>query len=512
MKLASIFTDHMVLQAGKPVKIFGEGKGEIKISFLGKQFDQNSNGDEWCVTLPEYSYGGPYEMNINLNGEEIILKDIYVGEVWIAGGQSNMEMVLLRTEYGIEESENAFNDKIRFFTVPRRYEKNTISYNWNSVKTYGEDTPWKICDKESSLCFSAIGYYTAKMLQQQLGVAVGIISCNWGGTPIETYIKREYFENCVALRPKLEEYQKMLSELEPDDYKIRFNKSLEEWEEYYNLIGNEYEIIKEKGVRACTGEPTDKPFPQIASGPFNQSMPGALYDSMFLRIIPYGVKGFLWYQGEANGSDKDYLEKYLVFMKCMRDSFQNSDMPFYAVELASFSSFIDGVYQNSDDRFVTENNWAFLREQQQKATVVDVNNYLVTSMELGDLYDIHPIQKKELSKRLVNKILKHTYDFDLYADHPVFKEAKFKDGKVYISFYNADGLYCKWLDGVKMYVADESHMLKRANVEIKDDMIILSCIEVEKPILARYGFDFYYSGCHIYNKAGLPIAPFRTDK
>ena len=201
-------------------------------------------------------------------------------------------------------------------------------------------------------------------------------------------------------------------------------------------------------------------------------------------------------------------------MKCMRDSFENPDMPFYAIELAAFGCW-NPNRPYKEDRFVTEDSWAFLREQQQTATEVDANNFLVTSMELGNFVDIHPIQKKLLSYRMTLKILKHTYGFSVDADHPTFHSVKFENKKAYITLNHGEGLYAPGLNGlgkVKIYLADETHCLKPADIEIVNDTLVLSSKEVTNPILVRYAFDDFYGGCHIYNKAGLPLSPFRTDR
>ena len=510
MKLASIFTDHMVLQAGKPIKIFGEGKGKITAEFLGERKEYTSNEENWCISYPQAEYGGPYEMKITLNDEKIVLRDIYIGEVWLACGQSNMELVLYKTEYGFEEAQHCQNNMIRFFTVPRRTKSDVPLCGWHSEKVRGEDTLWQMCNEESALHFSAIGYYAAKELCQKLGIAIGVISCNWGGMGIETFIGRKYFKEAECLKEALENYNKMLEELDWKEYNKMYSDGVRQWEDFYNSINySEVEEVRRKGVRANVGMP-ETPNPGLPYGPYLEWMPGALYDSMLSRIAPFGVKGMFWYQGESNRSE-NYIQKYLLFMKCMRETFENEDMQFYAIELASFSNWWSDESQETDNRFVTGNNWAFTREQQQRATEVKKNNYLVTSMELGDIYDIHPIQKKELAHRLSMKVLKYSYGFDIYADQPLFRSVEFKASKAYIKLDNADGLYCKFPDGVKMYMADERRELKRAKVKIENDGLILSCDEIKNPILVRYAFDYCYVGCHIYNKAGLPLAPFRTD-
>ena len=511
MRLASIFTDHMVFQAKKPIKIFGEGKGTICISFVGEEVTYFSETDEWCVTLPEKAYGGPYELKVTLNGEEIIIHDVYIGEVWLACGQSNMELPLFRVENGIEDAQYADNDKIRFFTVPRRIEKNTPIYGWHSEKSFSEDTPWQISSEKSALHFSAIGYYVAKGLQEKLQVAVGVVSCNWGAKTIEAFIRNDYFEQAESLKKVLENYNQILKTEDLEFYKQEYQRSLVEWKNLYDSITwDEIEEVREKGIRATARIP-DYPVPVVTYGPYNAKAPGRLYDAMISRIVPFGAKGVLWYQGEGNQSD-NYLEKYLVFMKCMRETFQNKDLAFYAVELASCAYMEGNNTLPAEDRFVTGNNWAFTRQQQQMATELEENNYLVTSMELGELYNVHPIHKKPLAHRILRKVLRYSYGMDVAADQPIVDSVEFKGSKVYIRIKNSDGLYCNMLPWVKMYLADDRHVLQRAEIEIKDEMLVLSCKELMEPTVVQYAFDYHYAGSYIYNKAGLPLAPFRVYK
>lgn len=512
MKLAPIFTDGMVIQARQPIKVFGEGEGRGSVSFLGRSVEFDSCRERFCVTLGACDeYGGPYEMEIALNGENIILKDIYVGEVWLCGGQSNMEMPLFRTEYGVEEAEIAANDKIRFFTVARRLRGDIPNYGWHFIKSYSEDTPWQVCDEYSAARFSAIGYYVAKELQKKLGCAVGMISCNWGGVRMESFTGRKWLEEDPALSHIVAEWDEAVSKLDLEEHEKTLQRIDVEFKNIYDRIDrDEVEQVREKGVRPLIGGPVGLPW--FPMGPHTPNALGCLYESMYSRIIPYAIKGIVWYQGESN-SRYGYLERYLAYMRCMRDSFENPDLAFYAVELASFSDYWGSTFQSTDDRFVTGENWAFKREQQQRATEIAPNNYLVTSMELGDLYDIHPIQKKELSRRAALKMLKYSYGFDLDADQPVFRNAIFEGNKVTLEFDNAEGgLFCPaGLEVVKMYVSDKAHSLKRARISIDGERLVLCCPELDKIELVRYGFDDYYSGRYIYNKAGLPIAPFRTD-
>lgn len=513
MKLSSIFTDHAVLQSNAPIKVFGEGRGHAVIEFLGETVELRTDADSWCVTLSPRTYGGPYEMKVTLNQESVTLRDLYVGEVWLAGGQSNMEMPLFRTYNGLEEAKHSENEKIRLFTVPRRIKRDVADRGWNFEPTTNEDEPWQICREESALHFSAIGYYLAKELCDKLGCAVGVISCNWGGKPIETFIGKRWFEE----EPSFSEYcatqKKMYEDLTAEQLEAGYEEARAALARRFDLVEVDVvDRVRQLGVTEGASYPAGV-MPTIPKGPYNPNdNMGILYDTMYSRIIPYGIKGIAWYQGESNRA-VGYLEKYLLYMKCMRESFENPTLPFYAIELASFAA---GQINNGtilSDRYVTDcDNWAFKREQQRLATETDENSYLVTSIGLGDAYDIHPKNKKDLSHRMALKVLKHTYGFDLAADHPTLKKAIFEGERVTVELNDAEGLYSPNLGGVNIYLADGDHVMHKAEITIEGERLILTSPSVTEPTSVRFAFDNYYGGTLIYNGAGLPLAPFCAER
>lgn len=511
MKLASIFTSHMVFQANKPIKVFGEGKGNVRIEFLGEVKEAVFKEEEWCLTLDEREYGGPYEMKVFLDGELTVLSDIYVGEVWLASGQSNMEMLLFRTEYGIETAKQADNDKIRLFTVPKRTKRDTQLYGWFFETTDGSDTPWKVCTEETALHFSAIAYRVAKEIQEKLGIAVGIISCNYGGHILESAISPDYLQDHPAFEKERIAYNEMMAELDYEKYLMEYNNGVKEWEKYYHSHKDidEVEEVRRMGARATNGTPPN--LPQMPVGPYSPLKACCIYNAMFARIIPFGVRGMLWYHGEIVDYS-DYSEQFLAFEECMREKFQNPDMSFYMVEVAGCVDYWHETPQDRDDRFVETDCVAFTRQAQYKAAKIGKKTYIATTMGETDIFDIHPVNKKELAHRLALKVLKYEYGEEVDADQPVFKEAVFANGGVKVYFENSDGLFSPALDRVKMYVADESKVLKRAKIVIEEDnSILLTNNEVENPKYASFAFDNYYSGGLIYNKAGLPMAPFRAE-
>lgn len=505
LKLATIFTDHMVLQANKPIKIFGEGEGNGKIEFLGNTYTTYGTGDTWCVTIPEMPYGGPYEMTFESEGEKTTITDIYVGEVWFASGQSNMEMPLFRVDFGIEEAKHAENNLIRFFRVPKQFKRGLAIHGTHFVQTYDIDRPWLLCNEENALLTSALGYAVVKELQAKLGCAVGLIECHWGARKIEPFIDKKYFYDYDFLRPQIEEYNQMLANLDKAEYEKKIQEHVKAREEQMQYHKDALQMVKDRGVRAAVWVPEfDVKIPELPKGPYSLDNPGTLYDSMVSKVVPYGMQGILWYQGESNDT-KDYAKKCLVFMKCFREAFENKDLSFYAIELAPFD------YNGRDDEFVTEpNNWGFRREQQMIASRVDEKIHLVTCQHLGDRYDIHPLRKLELGHRMALKVLKHSYKFDIEADQPTYKCATFSQNNVEVEFDNARGLYSQYWWAVRFLVADENNQTELVQPEYKDNKVILNC-KMAEPKKVRFAFQSYYNGMVPFNEAGLPISPFRSD-
>lgn len=506
LKLATIFTDHMVLQANKPIKIFGSGEGSATIEFLGKTYEAYGIGESWCIAIDAMPYGGPYEMSFESEGTKITLCDIYVGEVWVASGQSNMEMPLFRVDGGLAEARLAENSLIRFFTVPKQFKRGLAMKGTHFYEMDCIDTPWRLCIEETALGVSAIGYTALKEIQERLGCAVGLIECNWGGRRIEPFIDKKYFYDYDFLRPQIEEYNEMLAELDTEAYEEKIAEHIKIREREMEKHLDALQMVRERGVCPAVWIPEfNVHIPELPRGPYSLDAPGTLFDSMVSKIIPYGIQGILWYQGESNNTE-NYAKKYLVFTKCMRESFENEELSFYAVELAPFD------YNGIDDEFVTDpNNWAFRREQQMLATKVDKRSHLVTTQHLGDEFDIHPRAKIELGHRMALKMLKHTYGFDIIGDQPTYKKATFEQNRVTIELDNAQGLYTQYWWVFKMYVADEAGNMERAEVEIMDDSrLILKC-KMKKPTAVRFAFHSHYNGMAPFNLAGLPLSPFRTD-
>lgn len=277
MILNKIFTDHMVFQANKPIRIFGEGFGEATVEFQGVVKTQYFNTDRWLIELPAMNYGGPYEMNISLNGQKILLEDIYIGEVYLLAGQSNIELSL----EGINVPESDFEN----CPLVRAYMQDRVVLSPNIKSEHG----WMVCGETDKLKFwSAIGYYMALEIAKEKNVAVGLVFCYKGASVIESWLPEE-----IVLK---------------QEYQIPF-------EERY------------------LSRSTEK------DSPHNKT--GALYSSTQQKIAPFSFSAVVWYQGESNTGDGDYkiyggLLKELIL--CWRSDFMDLSLPFIVVEIADFDA------------------------------------------------------------------------------------------------------------------------------------------------------------------------------
>lgn len=410
IKAGYIFTDRAVLQCGMPVPVWGEtDANELKVSFGGQTVTATVKDGHFRATLAPMAANTRGEMRIFSENEELILSDIVTGEVWVAGGQSNMEHPNICAAHDPATLED--DPDYRLFTVPRRTE-DAPRVGWHFEALYGEDTPWEYSTPETALHFSSIAYAFGRKLRKELGVPVGIISCNWGGTPAEAWVRRDLLD----ADPDFAEYGKKWDArfvgLDINAYRER-DREYQEWLRGYiaerGPIDGE---VARLGVDASLRYPG--PTRWTEEGPLHPCVPGGLRKYMVARITPCAVRGTVWHQGESNarGGQADTRSYYTRLMQTLiadwRESFECPEMAFGIVQLATFAG-AEGEKET------------YCRIREAQSDLGDGRDplvYTVPSADLGEPDNIHPARKPEMGERLALGALCKVYGTDTVWEGP----------------------------------------------------------------------------------------------
>lgn len=494
VKLHNLFTDHMVLQRNIAVPVWGwadEGE-EVTVEFRGQKVSTKAKDGKWMVKLKKLKAGGPDELKVT-GKNSITISDVLVGEVWIGSGQSNMEWPMRASAEPEQDIANSSNPHLRLFTVPKLKANTPV----NNV-----DAKWQESGSNSVYNFSAVAYYFGSNLQKALGVPVGMIHTSWGGSPAEVWMRDEVLTSN-------KDYKR--------DIVDAFSTQIKRHEEAVAKFESEQEEAKRDG----------KPFNKRR--PFAPWKPSELYNGMIAPLIPYAIKGAIWYQGESNaGRAHQYRTLMADMVRNWREDWAQGNFPFFQVQLAPFTKILDKP-GNSD--------WAELREAQVHVAKTLPNMGVAVITDFGDPNDIHPKWKKPVGYRLSLAARAIAYGEDIPYSGPTYRRMKVKDGKAVVSFNHADhGLRANYLPagitnvpGLKengmvydlsqgqltsplagFSIAGEDQKFVWAKAEIDGNKVVVSSPEVPNPVAVRYG----WANCpvvNLFNGAGLPASPFRTD-
>ncbi len=480
LKLAEIFNEGAVLQRNAKVAVWGTAEPSVKVSvsIQGKTVEtKTGKNGSWDLILPALKAGGPYPMTVISANEKLIINEIYVGEVWIAGGQSNMAFMLENSDNGKDEIAKALNKNIRFVMVPYKAfegDKNRGDMNWRTATT----------DNVSKM--SAVAYFFAKELQAKLNVPVGIICCYKGGSGAQTWTSRESLLGRPELAPYVENYDNYVSKLRKEEYLAMIDKYENDTRTYNDSV---------KAGAAGLKKPTEP------MGERNYNRPAGLYENMLKRIIPFSVQGTIWYQGEHNANRaKLYQTLFPVMIEQWRKDFSNPDMPFLFVQLPSYEK------ADADNRPV----WPELREAQLITWQKMKNTGMAVTIDLGEKTNIHPTNKEPVGKRLAVIAFNKVYGINVPYSGPLYKKIEFAANKAILSFdFTSEGLMSEGdLKGFSICGADK--IFVPAKAEIKGNQIIVWSENVNSPIAVRYGWE-NWTEANLKNKAGLNASPFRTD-
>jgi sialate O-acetylesterase len=420
--------------------------------------------------------GGPFEMTI-AGKNAITVRDVLIGEVWLGSGQSNMAFTVSkkRASYAglINEDEEiaaANYPTIRMFTA-----KSAKTYDPQSSLT-GE---WLVCTPETVPGFSAVGYLFARDLQKELHVPVGILTLAFGASTAESWIRRDTIAADRLLKPMVDKF----------DAVVKFYREHPE-----APASQAPESPQTINARPANGAARQRDPVQ------DQHQPTVLFNGMINPAIPYAIRGVIWYQGESIVGGKDGVALYPRVMETLvtdwRKLWGEGDFPFYAVQLPALQN--------------VSNN-PLVREGQAALLSLPGTGMAVT-IDIGDPKDVHPHNKAPLGDRLTRIALAKAYGRNIEYSGPVYESMKTDNGAIRVKFSHAGGLVAK--DGpLKWFqVAGSDQKFVDCEARIDSDTVIVSSASVSAPMAVRYAWDNYPEGANLYNAAGLPAAPFRTDK
>lgn len=485
--LPSIFSDHMVLQKNVAVPVWGwADPGEkVTVSIAGQSRTATADAaGNWKLKLGKLSADSPLTMTVTGNNT-IVIQDVFVGEVWLASGQSNMGLSVNDVTNAWKEKAEAKFPQIRMFTV------SPTPATTPQTNCGGQ---WVVCSPETVGHFSAAAFFFGRELHQQLAVPVGLINSSWGGTPIEAWTSMDRMEATPELAPVLENWRKTLHPFDPENAEADYARALESWT-------NTTAKLKAEGK-------TVPPQPKKAIDPrLDPKYPANLFNGKISPIIPYAIRGAIWYQGENNAAS-DLANVYSIQLSLMihdwRQRWGEGDFPFAWVQLPNFHPRTTNVVETN------YNNWCVVREGMLKTLAVN-NTGMAITVDVGEANNIHPKNKQAVGHRLALWALAKVYGKDIPYSGPLPAEQEIKGDQVVLAFQHADGgLVAEDGDLKGFAIAGEDHHWVRANARIEGDRVIVSSPEVTSPKAVRYAWAANPDG-NLFNGAGLPASPFRTD-
>ena len=476
IKLPAIISDHMVLQSDVAAPIWGWAnpgeKVSVKIAGQTKEATADAGG-KWSLKLDPIKSGGPFDLTV-AGSTMVTVNDVLVGEVWIGSGQSNMSFPFPKVKDYAKEKAAANFPEIRMFNV----------INAEPAVSPQDDCKgaWHVTTPESVDSFSAPLYFFGRDLHQTLNVPVGLIKSAVGGTPIELWIDEKVQRDDPDLKKffTIEEDEK--AKFDPVAAQAKFKK----W------------VAQDEAAAKLSGAPVRKRTDPLLVEKRNTSI-GGLFNSKIAPLIPYAIRGVVWYQGENNASKAEFAPFYQYQLPLLVGDWRKRwgyDFPFAWVQLANLD--------------VKTGNWPLVREAMLKSLRLPKTGMAVT-IDIGEAHNIHFTDKQDVGHRLALWALGAVYGKGNAISGPLVSGSKTKDAQITLSFTHVDGgLVAK--DGTLrgFVIAGTDKDWKPAVARIEGDTVIVFSPDVKAPTAVRYGWAAN-PDCNLYNGAGLPASPFRTD-
>lgn len=521
VKLPVIFGDHMVLQQDTKLPVWGTADAgeKVKVTLGDRSGEATAGADgKWMVELPATPTSSE-PLVLTVEGKnKLEYKDVLVGDVWVCSGQSNMEWSLQSAHNGKEVREKATDGQIRLFRIPH------IAKIKPQEDVVGK---WEVCSPQSVPGFSAVGYFFGKDLRDELKRPIGLIQSAWGGTPAQSWTPIEGLRKDPDLKGYVDSYDNSVANFDAAMAKYpaeeaKYKEDLAAWEKEiapkFNPVLEAWK--KEAAAAKAANQPVpeqpkpERPKPVAPKDPNGGGgSPAALYNGMIAPLIPYAIKGAIWYQGESNaGQAAQYKVLFGRMITEWREKWGQGNFPFLFVQLAAFG-------KNADN-----DTWPDLRESQRKTLELPATGMAV-ALDIGNATDIHPQDKLDVGKRLALAARHVAYGQDLVYSGPVYESMKVDGNKAVVSFtHTGGGLIigtAPWRPAnakalptdrlVGFQIAGEDNKWVDAEAAIDGKTVVVSSPQVEKPTAVRYGWS-NSPEVNLYNKEGLPAGPFNSTK
>jgi sialate O-acetylesterase len=490
VRLPAIVGDNMILQQQIGAPVWGWADAGEKITVAGSWGKKASatadDKGKWKVFLDTPSYGGPYTITIK-GKNEITINNVMIGEVWLCAGQSNMGWRLGTTFDGAKDSASANYPNFRIFRSERAHSHEPL-----------EDViaQWTECTPETAETCSAVSFYFARKLHQELGIPVGVVLQPYAGTPIEGWMPKEIQMGDPRTRKIIEEADAASASYNIEEAKEQLERALGNWKE---------------GTRK--GEPRLR-----TPSNWGHQYPGNIFNGMIYPVRPYGIRGAIWYQGERNAKDVAQAANYVNQLSLLIDYYRSSwhemsggnvarDFPFYFVQLPCWMA-------AQSEPVEADAAWAVSREMMRLVARSVPNTGVAVSIDTGDEILLHPKDKKPIGLRLAYLALKKTYGKDFVEYGPFYKSHYIEGDKIVLEF---DSVGSGLMTGKKgplnsFAIAGKDRNFVWADAVIKGDTVVVSSPKVPKPAAVRYAWAMNPSQRNLlYNKEGIAASPFRTD-
>ncbi len=477
VSLPAIFSDNMVLQRQIAISVWGNASAneEITIELDTQRVTITADaGGTWQIHLSPMSAGGPYQLTVR--GKNVItFNNVMVGEVWVCSGQSNMAWTVRRSQNAEDEIKAADFPNIRLFTVKR-----------SAAQRPAQDVEgtWSVCDTGSVGNFSAVAYYFGRRLYKTQNVPIGLINTSWGGTPAEAWTSLPALQTISEYAPLSKRWAEHIAAY--PEAQERFQSRLAVWRA-------NTDSLRAQGQRR----------PRAPRGPNHPHRPSVLYNGMIAPIVPYSIRGAIWYQGESNaGRAYQYRALFPAMIQNWRSSWGQDAFPFFFVQLANFRQ----VKENPE-----ESAWAELREAQLMALSLP-NTGMAVTIDIGEASDIHPRNKQDVGLRLALGAEAMVHGMDQPHSGPVYRTMAVEENKIRLRFDHAYGGLKAKGDALKGFaIAGQDSKFVWADAKIDGNDVLVWSKDIQQPVAVRYAWADNPI-CNLYNGADLPASPFRTDE